>query len=160
MGEIGQRVASIALAFGMDIQYFSTSGTSHYKRYPSVNLDTLLTTSDIITIHAPLNDTTKNLLNYTSLSKMKSTAYLINMGRGAIVNENDLVDALNDNLIEAAAIDVYVDEPIKTNHPYLNKLNNTSKLYLTPHIAWASREARSILMNKVASNIRNFIKKK
>ena len=150
MGTIGQRVAAIATAFGMRVCYYSTSGTSHCKTYPSVSLDELLSQSDVISIHAPLNATTKGLLTLEHLQKMKPTAFLINMGRGGIVVEKDLAQALMNGHLAGAATDVFEQEPIPADHPYLQV---GEKLLLTPHIGWASVEARDLLVKKLADNI-------
>ena len=157
MGTIGKRVAQVATAFGAKVVYFSTSGTSHCKDYPSLSLEELMKVSDIVSIHAPLNDKTNNLITLGKLSLMKKSAYIANMGRGGIINEQDLVKALNGNLIAGAAIDVYGKEPVAHDHPYFN-IEDNSKIILTPHIAWASVEARTLLVNKIAENIRNFVK--
>lgn len=161
MGNIGQRVARIAVAFGMEVAYYSTSGTSHCKDYPSLPLEDLLSVSDIVTIHAPLNDATRNLVTYDRLKLMKSSAYILNMGRGGIINEQDLADALSDNIIAGAATDVYVREPLEPGHPYMKFKDYTDKdgrclkekLLLTPHIAWTSDEALKTLVEKIAENI-------
>ena len=161
MGNIGQRVARIAVAFGMEVAYYSTSGTSHCKDYPSLPLEDLLSPSDIVTIDAPLNDATRNLVTYDRLKLMKPSAYILNMGRGGIINEQDLADALSDNIIAGAATDVYVREPLEPGHPYLKFKDYTDKdgrclkekLLLTPHIAWTSDEALKTLVEKIAENI-------
>lgn len=161
MGNIGQRVARIAVAFGMEVAYYSTSGTSHCKDYPSLPLEDLLSASDIVTIHAPLNDATRNLVTYDRLKLMKPSAYILNMGRGGIINEQDLADALSDNIIAGAATDVYAREPLEPGHPYLRFRDYTDKdgrclkekLLLTPHIAWTSNEALKTLVEKIAENI-------
>lgn len=161
MGNIGQRVARIAVAFGMEVAYYSTSGTSHCKDYPSLPLEDLLSASDIVTIHAPLNDATRNLVTYDRLKLMKPSAYILNMGRGGIINEQDLADALSDNIIAGAATDVYAREPLEPGHPYLKFKDYTDKdgrclkekLLLTPHIAWTSDEALKTLVEKIAENI-------
>lgn len=161
MGNIGQRVARIAVAFGMEVAYYSTSGTSHCKDYPSLPLEDLLSASDIVTIHAPLNDATRNLVTYDRLKLMKPSAYILNMGRGGIINEQDLADALSDNIIAGAATDVYAREPLEPGHPYLKFKDYTGKdgrclkekLLLTPHIAWTSDEALKTLVEKIAENI-------
>ena len=161
MGNIGQRVARIAVAFGMEVAYYSTSGTSHCKDYPSLPLEDLLSVSDIVTIHAPLNDATRNLVTYDRLKLMKPSAYILNMGRGGIINEQDLADALSDNIIAGAATDVYVREPLEPGHPYMKFKDYTDKdgrclkekLLLTPHIAWTSDEALKALVEKIAENI-------
>lgn len=153
MGNIGSRVAQIASVFGMKVVYYSTSGTSHCTDYPSLPLDELLAVSDVVSIHAPLNPKTANLITYDKMKLMKREAYLVNMGRGGIVNEKELVDALNDELIAGAALDVFEREPIGEQHPYMKDLKDPSKLIMSPHIAWASREARKLLIEKLANNI-------
>ena len=155
MGNIGQRVAQVASVFGMEVAYFSTSGTSHCKDYPSLPLEQLLAESDVVSIHAPLNSVTKNLIDYSKLSMMKPSAYVINVGRGGIINEADLVDALNDGLIAGAAVDVFEKEPFPLEHPYLTKLKDSSKMILSPHIAWASVEARKLVIEMMIKNIAN-----
>lgn len=157
LGNIGKRVAELAKAFGMRVSYYSTSGTSHCKDYPSISLEDLLAQSDIVSINCPLNQTTKNLLNYDNLSLMKPSAYLINASRGGIVNEVDLVKALNDGLIAGAAVDAFEVEPIPADHPYISQLKDSSKLVLSPHIGWTSREARTILMEILVRNIEDYI---
>ena len=150
MGTIGQRVAQIASAFGMRVHYFSTSGTSHCTDYPSVSLETLLKESDVISIHAPLNAITKGMLTLEHLKKMKKTAFLINLGRGGIVVEKDLAQAVQDGTLAGAATDVFEQEPVPADHPYLKV---GERLLLTPHIGWASVEARQLLVEKLAANI-------
>lgn len=152
MGNIGHRVAELTSAFGMKVSYYSTSGTSHCTDYPSLPIEQLLKESDIISIHAPLNSRTENLITYEKMQLMKKTGYIINVGRGGIINESDLVKALNDGIIAGAAIDVFETEPIPSSHPYLSLLN-PDKLILSPHIAWTSREARTLLVEKIAENI-------
>lgn len=154
MGNIGKKVASIASAFGCNVSYYSTGGVAHCKEYPSVCLSELLAKSDIISIHSPLNDKTKNLISLKELKAMKTSAILINMGRGGIVNEKELAQALNFGLIAGAVIDVYEDEPIPEDHPYLT-LKNPEKMVLTPHIGWASIEARKLLIEKLVQNIKS-----
>ncbi len=153
MGAIGQKVATIAVAFGMKVIYYSTSGTSHCKDYPSVSLDELLRSSDVISIHAPYNERTASLIDYQGLCKMKPTAYLVNTGRGGIAVEADLVRAIDEERIAGAGIDVYVREPLTTDHPYLH-CKYPQRLLLTPHIAWYSKEARQRLAQAMADNIR------
>lgn len=153
LGNIGRRVAGFADLFGMNVIYFSASGNPHSDKYRCVSLDELLASSDIVSIHAPMNEKTRNLVRYDDLAKMKPSAYLLNMGRGGIVNEEDLAKALDDNLIAGAAVDVFVQEPFGKDHPYLN-MKNKDRIMLTPHIAWASREARVLLIEKIAENIR------
>lgn len=155
LGAIGRKVAAIATAFGAEVQYYSASGKNNNPDYDKVGLDELLTTSDIISIHAPLNDTTTGLINYENLKKMKNNAVLINMGRGPIVVDEDLAKALDENLIKGAALDVFVTEPIKEENPLL-KIKNKEKLVVTPHIAWASVEARERLFDGILENIKAF----
>ncbi len=156
MGNIGKRVASIAASFGCKVYYYSTNGIAHCKDYPSVSLEELLQKSDVISIHSPLNEKTKNLISLKEMKEMKTSAILINMGRGGIVNESDLVQSLNFGLIAGAVIDVYEDEPIKSDHPYM-KIKDKEKVILTPHIGWASIEARKVLVDKLAENIKSVI---
>jgi glycerate dehydrogenase len=153
LGNIGSRVAKVAEAFGMKVCYYSTSGTSHCKDYPSLPLEELMATADVISIHAPLNERTKNLIGRDQLALMKPTAYLINMGRGAIVVEEDLAAAVDAGVIAGAGIDVFVIEPIPEDHPYL-KMQHPERMRLAPHVAWASMEARQRLVGIMADNIR------
>lgn len=153
MGAIGQKVAAIAKAFGMEIIYYSTSGTNHCKEYPAVSLETLLAESDVITIHAPYNERTAGLIGYEQFKKMKRTAFLVNTGRGGIAVEADLARALDDGLIAGAGIDVYVKEPLPLDNP-LMKLQHPERLLLSPHIAWYSTEARARLAHEMAENIK------
>ena len=156
MGNIGQKVAKIASAFGMNPVYYSTSGTGHCKDYPCVGLQELLKTSDVVSIHAPLNDRTRNLIAIQELELMKPTALLINMGRGGIVHEADLVKALNEHMIAGAGVDVFSKEPISQEHPFYGVVDQ-QRLLLTPHIAWTSIEARTTLVQKIAENIRTYL---
>lgn len=153
MGAIGQKVARIAEAFGMDVIYYSTSGTSHCKEYPSVGIDELLSRSDVVSIHAPYNEKTAGLIDYKGLKKMKATAVLVNTGRGGIAVEADLARALDEGVIAGAGIDVFVREPLPIDHPYL-RMQHPERLLLSPHIAWASNEARARLAHEMAENIK------
>lgn len=152
LGEIGARVADIARAFGCKVIYYSTSGRNNNDCYERVDFDTLLMQSDIISIHAPLNEQTKHLFTYDAFVKMKTTAYLINVGRGPIVKEGDLCKALNENLIAGAGLDVLEKEPMAADNPLLS-IKDSRKLLITPHIAWATTEARGRLMENVYRNI-------
>lgn len=153
LGNIGRKVASIADAFGMDVCYFSTSGTSHCKDYPSLTLEELLAKSDVVSIHAPLNDRTADLIGEKELAMMKPSAFLVNMGRGAIVNEEALAYAVDHGIIAGAGLDVFVVEPIPENHPYMN-MQHPERMSLAPHVAWGSVEARTRLVGMIADNIR------
>ena len=153
MGNIGKKVARIAEAFGMDVCYFSTSGTAHCKDYPCVSLEELLRRSDVVSVHAPLNERTLNLLGAKEFAMMKPTAFVVNMGRGAIIVEADLAEAVDNGVIAGAGIDVFVQEPIPEDHPYM-KMKHPERMRLTPHIAWASVEARERLVGMMADNVR------
>ena len=153
MGNIGRKVAKVAEAFGMKVCYYSTSGTGHCKEYPSLPLEQLMKISDVVSVHAPLNERTDNLIARESLELMKPTAIIVNMGRGGIVNEADLADALNAGVIAGAALDVFVTEPLPADNPLLH-VSCPERLRLAPHVAWASVEARERLVEMVAENIR------
>lgn len=156
LGNIGRQVAKIAGAFGAEVVYYSASGRNTDQPYLRLELEEFLQTSDIVSIHAPLNEHTTNLINYDRLRMMKKTAILLNAGRGGIINEADLARALNEDLIAAAGIDVYTKEPITPDNPLL-QVRNKEKLALTPHVTWASMEARTLLMEKVGQNIKEFL---
>lgn len=153
MGAIGQKVAAIGRAMGMEVIYYSTSGTSHCKDYPSVSLPELLEKADVISIHAPYNERTAGLIGYEELCRMKPTAYLVNTGRGGIAVEADLARALDEGRIAGAALDVYVKEPLPSDSPLLHLLH-PERLLFSPHIAWYSYEARARLAHEMAENIR------
>lgn len=152
MGTIGSKVALIAKAFGMNIIYYSTSGTSHCKDYPSVPIEELMKTSDVISVHAPLNERTAGLIKERELRMMKSSAVIVNMGRGGIINEADLAKAIDEDLIGGAALDVFEKEPLPADSPLLHT-SHPEKLRFTPHTAWASVEARQRLERSIAENI-------
>ena len=158
LGAIGQRVAEIATCFGANVIYYSTSGKNHSDIYTEVDLDTLLSTSDIVSIHAPLDENTLHLMDATAFTKMKNTAILINVGRGPIIVEKDLADALNSNKIAAAGIDVLDVEPMADTNP-LKNIKDSNKLIITPHIAWAAVEARERLMQIIYSQIKEYLDK-
>ena len=158
MGNIGNRVAKVAEAFGMNVCYFSTSGTSHNKEYPSVTLEELLKNSDIVSIHAPLNERTAGLIGEKELKLMKSSAYLINMGRGGIAVEEDLAKAVDEGVIAGAGLDVYVTEPLPADNCFL-KMSHPERMSLAPHVGWASQQARERLMAQVAGNIEDTLLK-
>lgn len=156
MGNIGSKVAAVAQAFGMEVVYFSTSGTSHCKDYPSVSLDVLMSDSDVVSVHAPLNDRTAGLIGARELQMMKPSAYILNMGRGGIIDESALAAALDNEQIAGAALDVFVTEPLPADNPLLN-VRYPERLRLSPHVAWASVEARERLVGMIAGNIGSFI---
>lgn len=152
MGTIGQQVARIATAFGMRVIYYSTSGTGHCKDYPSVSLETLLKESDVVSVHAPLNARTSGLIGARELAWMKPSAFLINLGRGGIIDEADLVAAVDAGQIAGTATDVFTSEPIPLDHPFL-QARHPERFRFTPHTAWASVEARERLVAIIAENI-------
>ncbi len=156
LGTIGKSVAHIAQAFGSEIVYFSTSGRNNDQVYHRLELEELLKTSDIISIHAPLNAKTKNLFTYEKMKLMSPDSILLNVGRGGIINEGDLARILNEGLIGGAALDVLEMEPIEEDNPLL-KVKNKEKLLITPHIAWASVEARNRLIEEIILNIEAFL---
>ena len=153
LGNIGKKVAKIAEAFGMKVCYYSTSGTGHCKDYPCLPLEELLRISDVVSVHAPLNERAMNLLGAREFAMMKPTAYVVNAGRGAIIVEADLAEAVDNGVIAGAGIDVFVQEPIPEDHPYL-KMKHPERMRLAPHIAWASVEARERLVSMMADNVR------
>lgn len=152
MGAIGSRVAQVAEAFGMKVVYYSTSGTGHCKVYPSVSLDELMSTSDVISIHAPYNERTAGLVGESQLRLMKPSAIIVNMGRGGTIDEAALAKAVDENIIGGAAFDVFTQEPLPSDSPLLHT-RHPEKLRFTPHTAWASIEARQRLIKAIAANI-------
>ena len=155
LGQIGRRVANLAKAFGAEVVYYSTSGRNSDSGYKRVEFEELLEKSDIISIHAPLNENTRGLMNYEAFKKMKSSAVILNLGRGPIVVEDDLAKAIDEDLIGAAALDVFEHEPMHEDNALL-KVEKKDKLLLTPHVAWASLEARTRLFEDMIENIRAF----
>ena len=155
LGDIGRNFAKKASAFGCEVVYYSTSGKNSNSEYKRVELDELLKTSDIISIHCPLNNDTIDLLNYENMKTIKDGAILLNLGRGGIINEVDLAKIIDEKEIYCG-IDVVSVEPILESNPLL-KVKNKDQLLLTPHIGWASIEARTKLISLVASNIKEFI---
>ena len=135
--------------------YFSESGHTYETEFKRVSFDELLENSDIISIHAPLNDKTNNLFDDAAFAKMKKNAVLLNLGRGPIVNNAALTKALKENIIAGAGLDVIDKEPIAADNPLL-EIQDSSKLIITPHIAWATYEARVRLMDEVYENIKAF----
>lgn len=156
LGTIGSRVAAIAESFGCHIVYYSTSGKNNHRQYRRLELNTLLKTADVISIHAPLNQQTYHLIGLDELRQMQKHAILLNLGRGGIVHESDLAQALDDGLIAAAGLDVLEKEPLEESNPLL-KIKHSRNLIITPHIAWASKEARTTLLQEVALNIEAFL---
>ncbi|THH40413.1 NAD(P)-dependent oxidoreductase [Neolewinella litorea] len=153
LGAIGTRVAELAAAYGAEVVYHSISGSDHDVPYARLELDELLETADVVSLHCALSDETRDLLAYPQLQRMKSSAYLINMARGGIVVEADLARAIDAREIAGAAVDTFTTEPLPDHHPYLS-VEKREHLLLTPHVAWASVEARTRLIDGIIQNIR------
>ncbi|MDY3114240.1 MAG: D-2-hydroxyacid dehydrogenase [Helicobacter sp.] len=154
LGSIGKCVANLATAFGAEVSYHSTSGKNLAAQYPHKDLESLLKDSDIISIHAPLNPQTQNLLNAKNLRFLKDGAILINVGRGGIVNEADLSEVLQKREIYAG-FDVFTQEPVVKN-PLFNP-SFKDKVILTPHHAWGYEESKVILIDGILKNIKDFL---
>lgn len=159
LGDIGKRVYELAKFFGCKMSYYSTSGKNNSVGYHRVDFDTLLSESDIISVHAPLNNDTLHLMNADAFSKMKKSAIFINVGRGPIVDEQALYNALVNETIAAAGLDVLSEEPMSADNP-LKNFKDSTRLIITPHIAWASVEARTNLMDIIYGQIRDFLEGK
>lgn len=155
LGNIGRRVADLAKLFGCRVIYYSTSGKNSQPGYERVTFDMLLQESDIISVHAPLNEDTEGLINREAFEKMKPTAIFLNLGRGPIVVEKDLADALLADMIAAAGLDVLSKEPMSADNPLLG-IKDSERLVITPHIAWASIEARTRLMKTIEGQIQEY----
>ncbi len=155
LGTIGRRVARIADAFGARVIYTSPSRSAPQNGYCQVDMDTLLAESDIISVHAPLNEYTENLIDRNVLKKMKKNCIFLNLGRGPIVVEADLASALEQDIIAAAGLDVLCEEPMSADNP-LCRIKDSKKLFITPHIAWASIEARTRLMSIILGQVKEF----
>jgi glycerate dehydrogenase len=156
LGEIGTSVARVAKAFGANVFYYSTAKKPHSSEFEHKNLDELLKISDIISIHAPLNENTKNLISKKELNLLKDGAVVLNLGRGGIIDEDELAKAIDSkNLL--VGLDVVSQEPINKDNALL-KVKKKENLIITPHIAWASKEARVRLLEGVIKNIEEFLK--
>ena len=156
MGTIGRRVAGLAQAFGCRVIFYSASGKSTCTDYKRVEFDTLLQESDILSLHCPLSDRTRGLINKDALSKMKETAILVNVARGPVVDTQALYDALVADQISGVGLDVLEQEPMAKDNP-LAQIKDSTKLIITPHMAWASLESRTHLVEEVAKNIEAFL---
>ncbi|MDD2839297.1 MAG: D-2-hydroxyacid dehydrogenase [Sulfuricurvum sp.] len=154
LGEIGRGVANVAKAFGANVCYYSTSGQNDNGEFEKTTLSRLIENSDIISIHAPLNASTENLISHSELLQMKDGAVLLNLGRGGIVDE-DALSVIIDVKPIFVGLDVLSREPMQTPHPLLS-IQHPERLYITPHIAWTSREARQRLIESTIENIRSF----
>ncbi len=156
MGTIGRRVASLAQALGCRVIFYSASGQSTCTEYERVDFDTLLAQSDILSLHCPLSDRTRGLIDGSAFKKMKKTAVLINVARGPVVDTQALFDALTDGEIAAAGLDVLEKEPMAQDNP-LRQIQDSTKLIVTPHMAWASVEARTRVVEETYKNIEAFL---
>ena len=156
LGNIGRRVARIAEGFGMEVVFYSTTGRNNNINYKRFDLDTLLSTSDVVSVHAPLSESTIDLIPYEKIKRMRPCAIILNTGRGGIINEAGLARALDEKIIAAAGIDVFGEEPIKPENPLLRVMDR-DKILITPHIAWASMEARERLVEGIARNIEEYM---
>lgn len=155
LGAIGKRVAEVAKCFGCKVIYYSTSGAHDEPDLTRVSLSELMSTADIISVHAPLNDKTTNLIGEEELALMKNDAIILNLGRGGIINEEALAKAIERESIGGAGLDVLTREPMTTDNP-LYRVRESSRLLITPHIAWATVEARSRCADEVLENIKAF----
>lgn len=156
MGNIGRRVAQVVQTLGCKVIFYSASGKSSCTEYERVELDELLSQSDILSLHCPLSDRTRGLINKEAFSKMKKSAILVNVARGPVVDTQALYEALTEGRIAAAGLDVLEKEPISKDNP-LGKIKDSTKLIITPHMAWASVEARTRLVDEVMKNIQAFL---
>jgi len=156
LGAIGKRVAQIAQVFGCRVIYCSPSGKNQNTEYKQVDFDTLLETSDIVSVHTPLSEKTHHMMDYDAFCKMKESAIFINVARGPIVDEKDLAKAIHKGKIAAAGLDVLEQEPMDKDCP-LRKLEESDRLLITPHIAWAAVEARTRLLDEVWLNLNAYI---
>lgn len=157
MGNIGRRVAKLAEAFGCKVIFHSITGTGVCKDYPQVDKETLLSESDVLSLHCPLSGLSRSFIDAQALSKMKKTAILINVARGAVVDNIALYEALSEGRIQAAGLDVLEKEPLETADP-LSRIKDSNKLIITPHLAWASVEARTRCVQGVYDNIAAFLR--
>ena len=152
-GRIGRTVAALATAFGMKVLAASSTSRRDPSGVPFVDLETLFRQSDVVSLHCPLTEQTKNLVNQERLALMKPTAFLLNTSRGPLIDERALAEALDADRIAGAAVDVLSVEPPPADHPLLRARN----CMVTPHIAWATRAARSRLMQVAVTNVRAFL---
>lgn len=155
LGAIGHTVAGMAEAFGCEVAYHSISGAKRAEKYPEKSLDELLAWADIVSIHSPLNDKTRGLIGKAQLERMKHDAILINVARGGIVDEKALADALDNDTIAGAVIDVFSNEPMSAENPLLH-VKDPYKLLLSPHNAWSAKESINNLVAAIAENIISF----
>ena len=155
MGAIGREVARLASAFGCEVAYTSTSGAVRKEEYSQMGLKELLGWADVVSIHCPLTPATSGLIGEEELKMMKPTAFIINVARGGIINEEALAKALNDKVIAGAGLDVFSREPLHASPLY--DLADSYSLVAAPHTAWASDEARKVLVQRIADNIKEYL---
>jgi glycerate dehydrogenase len=154
LGNIGRRVAEIALAFGMKVKALTSKAADTLPvGVEKASLEELLSTADVLSLHCPLTDNTRHLINKKALQQMKSSAILINTGRGPLVDDQAVADALAEGRLAAFCADVLTEEPPKSDNPLLRQPN----AFITPHIAWASTEARIRLLQVAIGNVRAFL---
>ncbi len=156
MGTIGKRAAQVAESFGCKILYWSSSNSDRSTKYKRVDFITLLSESDIISIHSPLTEKTRKIFNRDAFEKMKNNSFLVNVGRGDIIDEQALTDAIINKKIGGAALDVLYKEPMSANSPYI-KILNYPNFIITPHIAWAAVESRQRCIDEICLNIDSFL---
>lgn len=155
MGNIGREVARLAEAFGCEVSYYSTSGVERKEAYPSLELEELLRSSDVVSIHCPLNERTRSLIGAEQLAEMKPSAILINVARGGIVDEAALAEALNEKRLRGAALDVFTSEPLRESPLYT--LKDPYRLLASPHNAWSPVEAIDRLIGCIEQNIADYV---
>lgn len=158
LGNIGREVARLAEAFGCEVSYYSTSGVQRDEAVKSVSLDELLSESDVVSIHCPLNDQTRLIIGAEQFSKMQPSAILINVARGGIVDEQALADALDRGVIRGAAFDVFTNEPLRLSPLY--NLRDPYRFLASPHNAWSSVEAIDRLIGCIERNIEEYVASK
>lgn len=156
MGNIGRRVAKIASAFGCKVIFHSITGTSACTEYPQADKETLLGESDFLSLHCPLSDLSRHFIDKDALERMKSSAVLLNVARGPVVDNAALYEALVSEKLGAAGLDVVEKEPLEPENP-LSRLKDSSRLIITPHLAWASVEARRRCVEEAYKNIEAFL---
>ena len=156
LGSIGRRVAQVAKAFGCRVIYYSTGGKNNNAEFERTDLDRLLSESDVVSIHCPLNSDTAGLIGSRELGKMKKSSFILNLGRGGIIDEQALYDALVEEKIAGAGLDVLSTEPITADNP-LYKIKDSSRLIITPHMGWGPREARQRCIDEVYKNIEAYL---
>lgn len=157
LGNIGREVARLATAFGCEVAYHSTSGVKRNEEYPAMELNELLEWCDILSVHSPLNERTRDLIGREELQRMKPSSMIINVARGGIINESALAEALDSGWVSAAALDVFSVEPLRDSALY--NIRDKYRLLASPHNAWAAAEAIDRLLDCVANNIKTWLDK-